>query len=98
LIPGSYTLPIEDHGEHGVDGGARGYDYENAIAGCTVCTVLCGIDVHERGNQPGEGIDQPGGEEVDVKPLGIIRPKIPEPADCACINTAAEVTNRESMG
>jgi hypothetical protein len=71
-MPGSYTPPVEDYGEYSVDGSAHGYQCESGSAGRAVCTTLGSIDVHERGNQPEEGVDQPSGEEVDIEPIGIV--------------------------
>jgi len=98
LILGSYTLPVVDHSEHSVAGGAHGRNSESGITGRTVCAALRSIDVHERADQPGEGIDHPGGEKVYVEPFWVIRPEIPEPADCTSVDETAEVTNCESMG
>jgi hypothetical protein len=87
-----------DHSEYSVADGAYCRNCESGIAGGAVCAALRSIDVHERGDQPGEGIDHPGGEKVNEEPFRVIRPEIPEPADCASVDEAAEVTDCESMG
>jgi hypothetical protein len=61
-IPGLFTLPVVDQGKHGVDDGARRRESESGLGGRTVCSVLYAVDVHERRYQPGERVDQPGGE------------------------------------
>jgi len=55
------------------------------------------IDVHERRDQSGEGVDKSSEEEIGEEPFGVIRPVIPEPADYACIGDATGVTDRESI-
>ena len=87
-----------DQSEHGVAGSGHGRNCESGIAGGAVCATLRSIDIHERRDQPGEGIDHPGGEKVYVEPFRVIRPEIPEPADCASVDDAADVTNCESTG
>ena len=92
------TLLVVDHCEHGIDGGERAYNSKSGRAGRAVLAVLCTIDVHERRDQSGEGVNQSCEEEVGEEPFGVIRPVIPEPADCACIGEATDVTDRESIG
>jgi len=53
------------------------------------------IDVHERREQSGEGVDKSCEEEVGEEPIGVIRLAIPEPADYACIGDTTDVTDRE---
>ena len=98
LITVAHTLLVVDHCEHSIDEGARACNSKSGRAGRAVLTVMCTIDIHERRDQSGEGVYKSCEEEVGEEPFGVIRPVIPEPADCACIGEATDVTDRKSIG
>ena len=53
-----------DPGKPAIDGGARRRKGESGLGGRPVRPALHAVDVHERRYQPGDGVDQPGGEYV----------------------------------